>query len=334
LILLTTYGTTINLPDLIEKHGLAAAIAQNLSRHAARVSAQSVAATTTDPMEEMALAETLKLLFNVTNFAKDHVSFFDPALKHIATILCNHALLQTTKTPLDPPFGLLINALLNLDLTTPTAQSALYPAAEPARIAGRLIQLLDLSMKAYTDSELDQAVSPLMCVLSAVYKHAPVASPGKGSGDGDGDARGFIRSKLLPTEEDRKSVLGKADTLPSRLLRNWSNPLAPQFRSAVAHLYFDMSDKNAAQFIENVGYGYASGFLFENHIPVPEEAMGQDGKASSSSGGGSGGDRGPKRPVNPITGQFLDEERVVDLPEMTAEEKEREAERLFVLFER
>ncbi|KAK4238095.1 guanine nucleotide exchange factor synembryn-like protein [Achaetomium macrosporum] len=331
LILLTTYGTSIDLPKLIEQHRLADSIIQNLSRHAARFSERPVAAARADPMEEMALAESLKLLFNVTNFAKNHISAFDPALPHIATILRFHQLPQT-KTPLDAPFGLLINALLNLNLGSATAQSSLYPPAEPTRIADRLIHLLDLSMKSYTDTDLDQAVTPLICVLSAVYEHAPPESDRATAGD---TVRSFIRSRLLPTEEDRKSVLGKTDSLPSRLLRNWTNPLAPQFRSAVGHLYFDISGKDAAKFIENVGYGYASGFLFENGIPLPPGAMEQGGEGSTSrrDGGGAGGG-GARRPVNPITGQFLDEEKLPDLPEMTMEEKEREAERLFVLFER
>jgi len=38
--------------------------------------------------------------------------------------------------------------------------------------------------------------------------------------------------------------------------------------------------------------------------------------------------------VNPITGQLLQMEEQVEMEEMTQEEKEREAERLFVLFER
>lgn len=38
--------------------------------------------------------------------------------------------------------------------------------------------------------------------------------------------------------------------------------------------------------------------------------------------------------INPITGQYVSEEKVPDLKDMTDEEKEREAERLFVLFER
>jgi hypothetical protein len=328
LILLTTYGTSIDLPTLIDQHQLADSIIQNLSRHARRFSTEAVAPARADPIEQMALAETLKLLFNVTNFAKGHASAFDPALPHITAILRFHDLPQT-RTPLDPPFGLLINALLNLDLNSPTAQSSLYPPTEPTRVADRLIHLLDLSMKSYTDTDLDQAVTPLICVLSSVYEHAP-----GGQNDNDDAVRTFIRSKLVPMNEDRKSVLGKTDSLPSRLLRNWTNPMAPQFRSAVGHLYFDISGKDAAKFIENVGYGYASGFLFENGISLPQGAMEQGGEGSSTSRDGGGGVAASGRPVNPITGQFLDEEKLPDLPEMTMEEKEREAERLFVLFER
>ena len=83
-----------------------------------------------------------------------------------------------------------------------------------------------------------------------------------------------------------------------------------------------MSDRDASRFVENVGYGLASGFLFQNNIPMPPSAP----ETSNA--------RNTERSVNPITGQFVDAEDPVDEPEMTQEEKEREAERLFVLFER
>ncbi|KXX83225.1 Synembryn-A [Madurella mycetomatis] len=301
-IFLTTYGTSINLPGLIEQHQLADSIIQNLSRHA---DSFSTGKATANPMDDMALSETLKLLFNVTRYCSDHISAFDPAL---------------------------INALMNLDLTTPPAQAALFTAPDPTSTVARLLQLLDLSMKAYRDTDLDQLVTPLVCVLSSLYEHAPTpASDGDGGadtatdtekGEARPDVRTFVQSRLLPTSADRQRVLGQADTLPSRLLRNWTNPLAPEFRRAVAHFYFDMSGRDAVRFIENVGYGFASGFLFQNKIPVPEEAMGASGSEREGSGGAT------RKPVNPITGQFLSEEKFPDLPEMTTEEKEREAERL------
>lgn len=59
-----------------------------------------------------------------------------------------------------------------------------------------------------------------------------------------------------------------------------------------------------------------------NNIPIPEDAVPE------------GEREGEGIPVNPITGQRLDREVQVEEAPMTQEEKEREAERLFVLFER
>ena len=67
-------------------------------------------------------------------------------------------------------------------------------------------------------------------------------------------------------------------------------------------------------------------------LPVPEGTM--------SNEGGEVEDPGEKmtkvdgQEINPITGQRRDMEPEDILPEMTDEEKEREAEKLFVLFER
>lgn len=309
LIFLTTYNTTVSLTSLIDQYHLADSMVQNLARHATRISAKDSKAKA-DPMEDMALVETLKLLFNVTHFAPDRASAFAPAIPHVVTILTNHDL-PTSNTPLAPPFGQLINALINLKLDDKDIHSSLYPKDDPKNVAARLIQLLDLALIAYNDDDLETNVTPLIGAIMSVQEHAPE------------DVRQFIRDKLLPTEEDRKQVLGRGNSLTSRLLRNSTNPLTPKLRDAISHLLFDLSDKDANKFVQNVGYGYASGFLFQNNIPVPESAS--DAHASA------GEDR---RPINPITGQFIDTEQFAEVPEMTDAEKEREAERLFVLFER
>lgn len=45
-------------------------------------------------------------------------------------------------------------------------------------------------------------------------------------------------------------------------------------------------------------------------------------------------DETEEKDINPITGQYVSSEKQPDFKDMTDEEKEREAERLFVLFER
>ena len=70
-----------------------------------------------------------------------------------------------------------------------------------------------------------------------------------------------------------------------------------------------------------IGYGNSAGFLFNRGIlsapPTAESSGASDGVNPS---------------VNPITGTIQQEQDPG--PEMTDEEKEREAEKLFVLFER
>lgn len=306
-IFLTTYGTNVDLAKLIDEHGLADTIIAKLANHAKLASNPGKAQA--DPMQDMALADTLKLMFNVSHFCKARVESFTPAVPHILTLLTKRDI--TPSRPLDGPSGALVNALVNLKLESSEAQTSLYPEGDQRALpVERLIHILNLSMQAYKDNDLEQTVTPLVSVLRSIHESAPE------------DVQKIIRTKILPAKDDREMVLGRGESLPARLLRNSTNPLTPQLRDAISHFLFELSDKDASKFVENVGYGFASGFLFQNNIPVPQNAVGADGAGPSG------------RPVNPITGQFLDQESGPDLPEMTEEEKEREAERLFVLFER
>lgn len=312
-VFLTTYGTNVDLAKLIDDYDLAETLIAKLANHAKL--ATTLGKGKVDPMEDMALGETLKLMFNVTHFCKEKSTVFTPAVPFVATLLTTR--IPTPAQPLDGPFSHLVNALVNLDLTAPTATAALYPAANPNALVNRLLHLLDLSLETYNDENLEQTVTPLVSVLRILHESAPAPA-----------TVALIRGALLPTADDRGSVLGHGETTPARLLRNSTNALTPQLRETVSHFLFEMSDKDAHKFVDNVGYGFASGFLFQNNIPVPRNAPDGAVAAAGASGAGS-------RAVNPITGQFLDREALVDEgPEMTEEEKEREAERLFVLFER
>lgn len=309
ILFLSTYGTSVDLADMIENHQLAEHMVNNLGRHVKSLSEKQK--ETLNPMEDLALGETLKLMFNVTHFSKAHVSSFTPAVPHIVALLWKQDISESK--PLDSPFGPLVNSLLNLDLQTEQSQSVLFPENEPEKITSRLVELLDNGIRAYTGSDLETVVTPVVSLLSRLYGNAPLS------------VQQNLRECLLPTAQDRQGVLGRSDSLPSKLLKNSTNPTAPALRDAISHLLFDLSDKDASKFVENVGYGFASGFLFQNNVPVPAAATGNFSKNDVS---------GIRKSVNPITGQFLDKEKFADAPEMTQEEKEREAERLFVLFER
>lgn len=87
------------------------------------------------------------------------------------------------------------------------------------------------------------------------------------------------------------------------------------------HDIFTHDPKKASEFSQQVGYGNAIGFLVNRGIAVEPP----QGEADASN-----------KIINPITGQYVDAETQEgpSLADMTDEEKEREAERLFVLFER
>lgn len=319
ILFLTTYEAKLDYAELVNEHHLADNVNAAMQRHAARYTQpRQRSQEHTATMDLMALSETLKLLFNVTHFHPDLSQHFTPTIRNIFHILTRR---DAPTKPLDAPVSFLINALLNLvrEEGTGTAQaahdpelhSAVFPSDSPAVNVTHLITILDSSIRAYPASELDTTISPLLTLLRRIYELAPA------------DVRTVMQSKLLPSDSDRAQPLGKTSSLPSRLLNLSTSAQTPALRDSLAAFMFELSSKDPTTYVSNVGYGYASGFLLSKNIPMPESAIKDAGE------GASGG-----VPVNPITGQRLDKEEPVEMPEMTQEEKEREAERLFVLFER
>lgn len=306
ILFLTTYGTSVNLEGLIDQRHLAVTINQNLRRHEESIDTKK----SSNQMEEMALIETLKLLFNITHFCPQRSHTFTPAVKSIVAL--THGRPIQASDPLSASMGPLINSLINIEISgNEEVIQALFPDQDPTTFTSKLIELLDVSTTSYTDAEIEQQTLPLLTLLRKIHESAPE------------NIKVFMMEKILPNDEDRKQVLGQTASLPSRLLKLSTSPLAPQSREAISNLLFEMSDKNASTFVHNVGYGFASGFLFQHNISIPDDALNSTSTNST-----------PQIPVNPVTGQRMDREAASEGPEMTQEEKEREAEKLMVLFER
>lgn len=313
-----TYDTNLNYDKLVNEHQLAESINNALQRHAKRYSKSSrrLSQMHTHPMDLMALSETLKLLFNITHFYPDLSEHFSKSIPHIFKILVRR---KIPSPPLQAPVNYLINALINLDLEDKTCQqvkflgmNAVFPTFDQKCNAEHLINILDNAIVAYTEAELDNTISPVLTLIRRIYEIAP-----------DG-VKKYMEWLLLPTDEERSRPLGQSDTLSSRLLRLSTSAMTPSLRSSISAMMFELSGKDATKFVQNVGYGFASGFLLSNNIEMPANAMEANATA----------DPEKSIPVNPITGQRLDAEDPDKSEPMTEEEKEREAERLFVLFER
>ncbi|KIX06569.1 uncharacterized protein Z518_04545 [Rhinocladiella mackenziei CBS 650.93] len=303
ILFLLTYDPSIDLKALIVDHDLAGSIIKNLSRHADELKSTSKARV--NQTATAALGETLKLLFNVTNCQTDQTNKFNPAVVELLQIL-DHSDIPTP--PLQPPISLLINALANLELGSNEAGVG----KELDSGAENLITILELALEKHSITELDTIAISLLTVLRNINE---VANP---------EVRDVMKARLLPDDKERDQPLGKSSSLASKLLRLTTSSGLLNLSEAISGLMFELSDKDANEYVKNVGYGYAAGYLMSHKIPVPDSA-----KKSQTAGESSN-----NVPINPITGQRLDKEPVNDLPEMTREEKEREAERLFVLFER
>lgn len=303
ILFLLTYNTNIDFNAIATEHQLADSLNKRIAQYSTAFSSPGHNKPQRSPMEDMALTEALKLIFNLTAHYPDLIPTFTPSIEPLTTILLHHPL---PSPPLQPPISALINALLNLDLAS---------ATDHLPLTTHLIHLLSLTLQTTPAPSPD--LDPTITLLRRLHTLAPPSSP----------TQTHLRTTLLPSPADRAQPLGKGTNLPARLLQLASAPHLPTLRENVAALLFELSGSDPDAFVRNVGYGNAAGFLASHNISVPPAASGE---------GGSGDGKGCED-VNPVTGQRWSAEeagRGDPGPEMTEEEKEREAERLFVLFER
>jgi len=210
--------------------------------------------------------------------------------------------------PLEPPVSVLVNCLPVLPLEEMTWISS--EAIE------KMVEVLKDSLSFYGMNHSASARQlEYLPLLVSFQKIAQSKAE---------DAKACLKEYFLPKDEDRKEVLGKGDTLPHKLLSLTDMSSGPdmEVREVIMSTFFLLSDKNPSEFVHNTGFGNAAGYLASQGINL--ESVQADVNSAPS----------PDHAINPITGQRLDFEPNVTMPDMTDEEKEREAERLFVLFER
>lgn len=174
---------------------------------------------------------------------------------------------------------------------------------------------------------------------------------------------------LFCPQSDRSIPLEKRTDLLGHLIRLLSSILLPNTAYGVGELLYNLCNRDAATLSLQIGYGNACGFLQNRGELIPPPAANYPASSSSSSstatgtgvgtkekvkatekekekGKGKGKEKTPSTslrlasatapataPINPITGTY-ETPPDPDLVEMTPEEKEREAERLYVLFDR
>lgn len=152
---------------------------------------------------------------------------------------------------------------------------------------------------------------------------------------------------LSTLPSDRSIPLERRTDLTGHLIRLLSSIMLPNTAYGVGELLYNLCDRNPTRLCTTIGYGNASGFLQNRGELIPPPSIpSKKSKPTSSSTSGTASPRPsgswerptvPKptssRLVNPITGAF-EVPPEANAVEMTEEEKHREAERLYVLFDR
>ncbi|KAM0746728.1 hypothetical protein T439DRAFT_318490 [Meredithblackwellia eburnea MCA 4105] len=171
-----------------------------------------------------------------------------------------------------------------------------------------------------------------------------------------------MKELLLPDDIDREVPLERRTDLTGHLVRLLSSIMLPNTAYGVGEFLYNLCERDPALLSTTIGYGNASGFLQNRGELIPPPSMPDvknspkitrspptpatstfpsTASASSSNGNferpptssATPASTKPQRPVNPITGAY----ETPDDPnerKMTDAEKEREAERLYVLFDR
>ncbi|PCH41659.1 hypothetical protein WOLCODRAFT_24903 [Wolfiporia cocos MD-104 SS10] len=155
---------------------------------------------------------------------------------------------------------------------------------------------------------LDDVLSPLVLLINKLCT-------------ADEATRLRIREWLLPADLDRTTPLESRSDFLGRCLRLLASVHHIRLKSAAGEMLYAICDSDAGLLSSYVGYGNVAGFLFHKGITGQPAHSSSNVPTTTPSG----------VPINPITGVAEEPKPQI---EMSDEEKEREAEKLFVLFDR
>ncbi|KAF8165135.1 guanine nucleotide exchange factor [Crassisporium funariophilum] len=164
--------------------------------------------------------------------------------------------------------------------------------------------------KAESTDTLEDMLSPLVVLITRLCF-------------ADAIPRARVRQWVIPDDLDRSSPLEQRSDMLGRCLRLLSSVHHARLKDSVGELLFAMADSDASVLSTLVGYGNVAGYLFHKGIlNAPPPSSTSNINLTTPSGDS----------INPITGTTVQPKS--DVPEMSEEEKEREMEKLFVLFDR
>ncbi|GAA6055774.1 hypothetical protein JCM3770_004795 [Rhodotorula araucariae] len=153
-------------------------------------------------------------------------------------------------------------------------------------------------------AKVDEILGPVMLLLRKLSMLA--------------EAQYVFKQLLFPDNLDRTVPVDRRPTLAGHLVRLLSSVLLPNTAFGAGEFLYNLCDRSPDHLVRTIGYGPAAGFLQNRGELIPPPAT------AAEEGG-----------VNPITGAVDAPSRAAPEEDaMSEEEKEREAERLYTLFDR
>ncbi|XP_076615522.1 chaperone Ric-8A [Chaetodon auriga] len=146
------------------------------------------------------------------------------------------------------------------------------------------------------------------------------------------ETRHYIRKHILPPLRDVSHRPEEGSTVKSRLIRLMTH-LDTDVKHCAADLIFVLCKENVSRFVKYTGYGNAAGLLATRGLLGGQgsRTLSSDGQYSSDSDSDTEEYRQVKDRINPVTGR-VEAEQPDPMEGMTEEEKEEEAKRLIMLF--
>ncbi|KAM4524283.1 chaperone Ric-8A-like isoform 1-T2 [Odontesthes bonariensis] len=146
------------------------------------------------------------------------------------------------------------------------------------------------------------------------------------------ETRLYIRKHILPPLRDVSQRPEEGTTVKNRLIRLMTH-LDTDLKHCAADLIFVLCKENVGRFVKYTGYGNAAGLLATRGLLGGQGPRNSTSSAQYSSDSDSDTEeyRQVKDRINPVTGR-MEAEQTDPMEGMTEEEKEEEAKRLIMLF--
>ncbi|PPQ77287.1 hypothetical protein CVT25_010869 [Psilocybe cyanescens] len=173
----------------------------------------------------------------------------------------------------------------------------------------------DADLRKRAKAESQDAVEDILSPLVVLITRLCLADEG---------TRARVRQWLVPDDLDRSSPLEQRSDTLGRCLRILSSVYHARLKDSIGEMLYAMADSDASVLSALVGYGNVAGFLFHKGVLTAPPASSSSSSVPQTTASGE--------QINPITGTTVQPKS--PLPEMSEEEKEREMEKLFVLFDR